>query len=315
MDSRSRLDEAPTRASISSGIDREERFLRFVDRLRTEQARASIAANAEGGRTGFRRWRRRGLSLAVVVVVTGAVAAFLRASGPSHVRLNALPVSAVETPLVQSAPEAAPFGQRALPPKIAQSEPPESVADIDAPTDRPVIPAPIRPVPGVPSLSNPRPSPPALAEQSAADLPNLAEATPSPAAVTTPPNSIEPVAPQRDAGAVVSPPSTVAAAEVPDPETAKPVLWVYYPQGSSRAEANARSLAARIDSDLTRSDFNARTDLPNHAVIKFSEEKNHALARMIGKSLGVSGYRWKIENTSSSVGSHRNMIEVWLPMK
>jgi hypothetical protein len=74
-------------------------------------------------------------------------------------------------------------------------------------------------------------------------------------------------------------------------------------------------LAARIGSNLTSSDFNAQTNLPNDAVIKFSEERNHALALMIGKSLGDSGYRWKIEKSSSSVGSHRNMIEVWLPMK
>ena len=207
------------------------------------------------------------------------------------------------------------LSQRALPPKIAQPQPPESVAEVDAPTDRPVNPAPIRPVPGAPSLSNPHPSAPALAEQSAADPPNLAEAPTPQAAVTTPPKSIEPVAPRREADALASPPPTVAAAEVSEPETAKPVLWVYYPQGSSRAEANARSLAARIGSNLTSSDFNARTNLPNDAVIKFSEERNHALARMIGKSLGDSGYRWKIENTSSSVGSHRNMIEVWLPMK
>jgi hypothetical protein len=315
MDSKSRLDEAPTRASNSSGTDREERLLRFVDRLRTEQIHASIAANAEGGRTGFRRWRWRGLLLAVVVVVIGAAAAFLRASGPSHVRLDASPGSAVGTALVQSAPEAAPSSQRALSPKIAQPQPPEGVAEGDAPTDRPVNPAPSRPVPGDLSLDNPHPSAPALAEPSAADSPHVAEAPAPPAAVTTPPKSIEPVAPPREADSVASPPPTVAAAEVSESETAKPVLWVYYPQGSSRAEANARSLAARIGSELTSSDFEARTNLPNDAVIKFSEERNHALARMIGKSLGASGYRWKIENTSGSVGPHRNMIEVWLPMK
>jgi hypothetical protein len=164
-------------------------------------------------------------------------------------------------------------------------------------------------------LSNPPPSAPALAEQSPADPPNLAEAPTPPAVVTTPPNSIEPPAPRHEADAVASPPPTVAAAEVPEPETAKPVLWVYYPHGSSRAEANARSLAARIGSNLTSSDFKAQTNLPNDAVIKFSEERNHALARTIGKSLGDSGYRWKIEHTSSSVETHRNMIEVWLPMK
>jgi hypothetical protein len=315
MDSRSRLNEAPTRASNSSGMNREERLLRFVDKLRSAQVRASIVANAEGGRIGFRRWRWRGLLLAVVVVVMGATAAFLQTSGPSHVRPVGPPDAAVGMALVQPAPEPAPLSQPAPPPKIAQPQPPEGVAELDAPADRPANPTPIRPIPGGLSLNNPHPSAPALGEQRAADPPNVAEVPTPPAAVTTPPKSIEPVAPPHEADAVASPSPTVAAAEVSEPETAKPVLWVYYPHGSSRAEANARSLAARIGSNLTSSDFNAGTNLPNDAVIKFSEERNHALARMIGKSLGVSGYRWKIENTSSSVGSHRNMIEVWLPMK
>jgi hypothetical protein len=137
----------------------------------------------------------------------------------------------------------------------------------------------------------------------------VAEATTPPLAVTTRPESIKPLAPRHEADAMASPP---AASE---PETAKPVLWVYYLQGSSRAEANARSLAARRSSNFTSSDLKAQTDLPNDAVIKFSEERNRALARMIGKWLGNSGYSWKIENASSSNGSHRNMIEVWLPMK
>ena len=318
MDSRSRFDEAPTWASNSSGTDREERLLRFVDRLRSAQVRASIVANAEGGRTGFRRWRWLGLLLAVVVVVMGAAAAFLQTSGPSHVRPDGPPNSAVGTALVQPAPKPVRLSQPALPPKIAQPQPPEGVAELDAPADRPANPAPIRPVPGALSLSNPHPSAPAPAEQSAADPPNVAEAPTRPAAVTTPPKSIEPVAPRPEADAMVSFSRRHQLWPQLKPlnlRRLRPVLWVYYPRGSSRAEANSRSLAARIGLNLTSSDFNARANLPNDAVIKFSEERNHALARMIGKSLGDSGYRWKIENTSSSVGSHRNMIEVWLPMK
>jgi hypothetical protein len=224
MDSRSRFDEAPTRASNSSGTDRKERLLRFVDRLRSAQVRASIVANAGGGRTGFRRWRWLGLLLAVVVVVMGAAAAFRRASGPSQLRLGAPPYSAVGTALVQSALEGASRNQRSLPLKIAQPPPPEGVAEVDAPTDRPVNPAPIRPVPGALTMSNPHRSAPALAEQSAVDPPNVAQAPTPPAAVTTMPKSIEPVAPRPEADAVASPPPTVAAAEISEPETAKPVL-------------------------------------------------------------------------------------------
>jgi hypothetical protein len=217
--------------------------------------------------------------------------------------------------LVQSVPQPAPLSQPPPPPKTAPPRPPESVAEVDAPTDRPVSPAPIRPVPQAPSSSNLHPSESALAEQGAAEPPDVAEATTPPAAVTTRPEAVEPRAPTHEAEAVASPPPPRPVAEISEPETAKPVLWVYYPQGSLRAAANARSLAARIDSHLASSDFKAQTSLPNDAVIKFSEETNHLLARMIGKSLGGSGYRWKIENTSGSVGLHRNMIEVWLPMK
>jgi hypothetical protein len=164
-------------------------------------------------------------------------------------------------------------------------------------------------------LGIPHPSESARAEQRAPDPPNIAEAATPSAAVTPQPKSIDPVAPPHEVDAVASPPPTNAVAEIAEPETAKPVLWVHYPHGSSRAEASARSLAVRIGSNLTSSDFKAQVNLPNDAMIKFSEESHHALARMIGKLLGDSGYRWKIEKTRSSVGSHRNVIEVWLPMK
>jgi hypothetical protein len=309
MDSRTRSDEDPIRESNSFGADREERLLRFVDNLRTEQVRASIEANAEGGRTGL-----RGPLLAVVVTLMGAAAGFLQTSGPSHIHPDVPPEPRVGTALVQSAPGPVPSSQPALPPKIAQSRPPEGVGEVDAPADRPANLAPIRPVPEPHSLSNPHPSESALAGQSATDPSNVAEATTPPAVVTARPTSIDPVAPRHDA-ALASPPPLAAATEAAEPVTAKPVLRVHYPHGSSRAEANARSLTARIGANLASSDIEAQTNLPSDAVIKFSDERNHALARMIGKSLGDSGYSWKIENTSGSVGSQQNMIEVWLPVK
>jgi hypothetical protein len=312
-DCRARLDDDHTMTSNDRGTDREERLLHFVDILRTEQVRASIVANTEGGGTGFRRWRGRGLLLAVAIIAMGGAAAFLHASRPPRGHPDAKPHSALGMASVQPAPESAHLRQPALPPKIAQPQPPGGVAEVDIPAGRPANPASIRPTPEALSLSSPDPSEPVRAERQVTDPPEIAEAATLPAAVTTQPKSIDFPAPRQEADASASPAPTRAAAEVPESEAAKPVLRVYYPHGSSRAEANARSLSARINSKLTSSDFEAQTNLPSDAVIKFSEERNHPLARVIGKSLGDSGYRWKIESTSSSVGSHRNMIEVWLP--
>jgi hypothetical protein len=129
------------------------------------------------------------------------------------------------------------------------------------------------------------------------------------------PDTIEPLAPNHEADVSNAPPSAQAKPEVSELETAKPVLLVYYPYGSRRGEATARSLARRIASEVTSSDIRAPTNLPDEAIIKFSEERNHELGRMIGKSLGDSGYRWKVEKIPTRRGSHRNRIEVWLPMK
>ena len=81
------------------------------------------------------------------------------------------------------------------------------------------------------------------------------------------------------------------------------------------AAKNAKSLATRIGAELTRSDFKAESDLPKHAAIRISEERNRALARTIGQSLGDLGYEWEIENLSGLTQSRRNVIEVWLPAK
>jgi hypothetical protein len=131
--------------------------------------------------------------------------------------------------------------------------------------------------------------------------------------MAVPPKSIDLVAPPYQADALAGPSTTKTAAEAPESQAAKPALKIYYPYGSSRAETNARILSARIASTLASFDFQAQTNVPNDVVVKFSEEKNHALARIVGKSLGDLGYRWKIENSSGSAKSHHNLIEVWLP--
>jgi hypothetical protein len=119
--------------------------------------------------------------------------------------------------------------------------------------------------------------------------------------------------PRHEAGSLANPALAAITGDVSGSKTNKPTLLVYFPRGSLRAETNARSLSARIDSNLAKSDLETQSILPDDAVIKFSEESNHTLARVVDKSLRDLGYRWRIENSASPVGAHRDMIEVWLP--
>jgi hypothetical protein len=331
------LDENPAPASNAAGSDREERLLRFVDVLRTEQIRAAILTNAERGKPGVRRWRRPGLLLALIIMAMGSVAVLQKARSPA-----ADPNAPADSPTgagVPFGPEAALPGQPDEAPNNAHSQPHEDIVDAAAATPS----APPQPIPEALSLGNSRPSDPVLAGRQPATSPDITEITPPTAATTapaptpTPPaptptaptaataaptaatavptKSADPVVAQDAAGALAGGSPTTTAAEAAQSDSAEPVLRVYYPHGSSRAEATARTLFQRIDSSLAGSEFQAQADLPNEAVIGFSEEKNHALARVIGKSLGQAGYRWKIENASASSGSPRNIIEVWLPRR
>jgi hypothetical protein len=344
MDSRSGLHEDAAKTPNSFAKEREERLLRAVDFLRAEQVRGSAVTGAEADRAVFGRWRRVGLLGAAVVAVMAGAAVLLRGPGPPRVHQDAPPDSAIGTALVQPAPQPAPPGQPAVPNEVLS---PEGVPEAGAKTTMLEHPAPIPVNPGAPLPGDPDPSGPALAEHSVVDSPNTATAAMPAAAATTPSEAIEPVAPEHDAGAAASlPPAalTPAGAATPpeavepvvpghdavaaatlaqagaadaDPEsaTAKPVLWLYYAFGSSVAEQNAHAVAARIGENITSADFKAQTDSPKDAVIRFSEERNHTLARAIGKSLGDSGYRWRIESSASSAGPRRNIVEVWLPAK
>jgi hypothetical protein len=148
----------------------------------------------------------------------------------------------------------------------------------------------------VPSLNN-LPSPAPLAAKQNADDP---QNPPVPE-------------PQHTTGVPADPSPTQAEAAIS--ETGKPALRIYYLFESPVAAKNAQSLATRIGAELTRSDFKAESDLPKHAAIRISEERNHALARTIGQSLGDLGYGWEIENLSGLTQSRRNVIEIWLPAK
>lgn len=59
----------------------------------------------------------------------------------------------------------------------------------------------------------------------------------------------------------------------------------------------------------------AQADLANVAVVKYTSERSHTLARSFGPLLTSMGYTWRIESGSSSAEPQRNTVEVWLPSK
>jgi hypothetical protein len=298
---RSPLKESSSRASNGHGTDREERLLRLVDILRTEQLSASIVAEAEVGRTGLRRWRGPCL-LAAAVILTGA-AAILYASRPIHVFSDARP---------DLAPEPDHQIQSNLTTKIGlQPQPRDGTGDTSVATDKPFNPSLIAPFPEGLAQGNPLQSPPTIERQT--NPSGIAEAATSLDGSLTETKPVDLPAPKHEADSPAGPPSAGMTGDVSGSEPSKPALVVYFPRGSSRAETNARSLSARIDSNFAKSDFEAQSTLTDDAVIKFSEEINHKLARVVGKSLGEWGYRWRIENSSSPARTRRNTIEVWLP--
>jgi hypothetical protein len=301
-DHRSQLNESSSRVSNGCGTDREERLLRLVDILRTEQLCASIGAKAGVGRTGLRRWRGPCL-LAVVVVLMGA-AAILYASRPTHVFSDARP---------DLAPEPDHPIQSNLTTKVGlQPQPPDGTGDTSIATDKPFNLSLIAPLPEGLAQGNPL-QPLWTIERQVTNRSGIAEAATSLDGSMAETKPVDLPAPKHEADSLASPPLAAMTGDVSGSKPNKPALVVYFPRGSLRAETNAQSLSARIISNFTKSDFEAQSTVPDDAVIKFSEESNHALARDVGKSLGDWGYRWRIENSSSPVGEHCNMIEVWLP--
>jgi hypothetical protein len=291
---RSQLNESAPRVSNGHGSDREERLLRLVDILRTEQVSSSIVTNVEVNRK--RLHRRLGPCLLAAVVILMGAAAILHASRSTRVFSDA------RTALP---PEPGRPIQSTLTTKIGlQPQPRVETGDTGVSTDKPINPSLIAPFPEGFAQGHSLPPPPIIEQQAAAT---------SLDGSITETKSVDLPTPKHDADSLASQPLAAMAGDVSDSKTDKPALVVYFPRGSLRAEANARSLSSRITTNLAKSDFEAQSDLPDDAIIKFSEESNHKLARLVGKSLGDSGYRWRIENASTPVGAHRNTIEVWLP--
>jgi hypothetical protein len=311
MDTRSQLDEYPPNVANAARPDREERLLRLVDILRTEQMRAAVIETEEVSKKRFPRWRSIGLFLAIAVIVIGTAAALLRVADPFHVHPGSPPGPPARLAPVQPALNPDRSGKSDVSPGVSPSQPHEAVTETEPAPNLQVAPGSNGEALGAQASSN-RPSLAAAPERTAADPPNVAEPTAPPAAR---PNPVGSPGPEHRADTVASPQSPGVAQATSESQTARPVLRVYYPKGSIRAEVNAWSLSVRSGSSFAGSDFMLQTNGSSDAVVKFSGERNHAVARLVGKYLGDAGYSWKIENTTGSADAQRNIIEVWLPMK
>ena len=267
------------RASDGHGTDREERLLRMADILRTEQVSASTVAEKEIAMTGFHR--RSGLGAWVIVFILMGVAALLLIFRPTH-------------PILSER-----IG------KVKQPQPSDGAGDADVATERPIRLS-LSPLPEDHAQSLP------ITEHQETRRSDIAEAATSLAGSIAETDSVDLSTPRPEANLPANPPLAAITGGVSHSNPNKALL-VYVPHSSLRAETNARSLLARINVDLTVFASESKSALPDDAVIKFSAESNHALARTVGKSLGDLGYRWRIENSSDLVAARRNFVEVWLP--
>ncbi len=291
--------ENAAQASNGHSTEREERLLRLVDILRTEQLSASTTEPAEVETTNLRRWRAPAL-LAVVIVVGAAATLYVIRS--THIFAGA-PSDRPAQPAHVIQPD--PAAKAALRP-----QPPDKTFNTASATSGPTSSNVTVPVPEAPAQSSqPLPAP----NQQAISPSTPADAVSSPASSAAEPKLNVPPAPKQEAAEPDSASLAGTPSDVLGSKPNKPALAVYVPAGSLRAETNARNLATQINPDIATSNIETQASLPSDAVIKISEENNHKLARTIGKSLGDLGYRWKIENSSGTAAPHSNMIEVWLP--
>jgi hypothetical protein len=202
------------------------------------------------------------------------------------------PAAAVPGP-VPGAP-AAPVSAAAAP---AATVPAATVPAASVPT-----PVPAAPIPAPQPTRSLAPPAPVAARQAVDDWSST---------MTTRPEASKPLPARHDADAVSHPvPVQLAARE---PQTGKPILWIYYAAGAETAGENARALAARTRRDVSNVDFLTQTEVPKVAVIRYSEEKNRVLSSEMAKTLAALGYRWRIEDLSNLLSTPHNMIEVWLP--
>jgi hypothetical protein len=278
-----------------------------VNSVPTDRMSPPTALRGRGRNTVFGGWRGLGRFWAIVIAVTGSAVALLEAMGPPPVERELRPVAATAE---GQEPSALPPVQ---PPNPVQSQSREAAPDAIATKVSRDNPKAGLPTSVVPSLNN-LPSPTPLAAKQNADNPQNPPVATAPSVIAERlPETTESPEPQHTTGMAADPPPTQAEAAIS--ETGKPALRIYYSFESPLAAKNAQSLVTRIGAELMRSDFKAESDLPKHAAIRISEERNHALARTIAQSLGDLGYGWEIENLSGLTQSRRNVIEVWLPAK
>jgi hypothetical protein len=326
MDTKSRLADNPAAGESGDELSPQERLQRLADAFdagpdwpeghiselvaaaQKKPARAEAVASVENRPDGS-GWRRNVvLFFVIVAAVTGVAGAILQLFGPGRVQQGDSTRSTLSSGPIPSPPQAAP------PATSAQLQSGQTAADANATK----VLAPYRPLgraPAVPAPNNAVPPGSAITRQSV-DTPQkaLANATP-PAVDPTRPDVAKPVTSQRAPAVVTEAAPAAGAASISDADAGRPSLSIVYQAGSGSAEDSARSLKAQVGSNVTGVDLNPRSDLPKVAVIRYSQEKNHALARSIGPLLTNMGYSWRIESGATATDSPRGVIEVSLPTK
>ena len=241
----------------------------------------------------FFNWRNLGRLWAALLGVAGSAAAALQVAGPPAPPRR-LPADTAVTAAEPAEEPAQPSGAASVG-NTTELEPKNSSPMQSFPTT--LLPSDSRPLETAAQTGHTLPKPLSSAALAGPANPK-ARQEPAP---NKPPES---KAPQPDRTTVV-----------PGVNTPKPLLVIHYSRGSSLAKAEAQRLAAQLGSTFQGSNLDAQVEIPNAAIVKFSEPRNHAFALATGKSLANLGYSWRIDNAYSSGSSQLGVVEVWMPAK
>lgn len=178
---------------------------------------------------------------------------------------------------------------------------------------------PVEPEPPTAAPASPAAAPPTRPEvaEQLARAPSAGPAEPVPSLTASAPLATSsPARPAADEQRVRLP-SHAQASGGTDQESTQPrspVLVTLHPARPEDGRALAEQLASQIGLAPGQIGMGAAGDLRSGAVIRFFSERDHALARRLGKELTQLGYAWRIENLSDRpLPPGHQVPEVWLP--
>lgn len=116
----------------------------------------------------------------------------------------------------------------------------------------------------------------------------------------------------KEATTTAAPSSAEPAAPAAQP--AASTLSIHFLASSGAAAAEAKALAARFGSGFQRAETHADPAAPPKALVRYSDQADHAVAKSIARLLADRHYTWRLErHVAAQSAAPSRTVEVWLP--